>query len=55
MDEGIEEKLSGVMVSLTGRMNNATTLLFQCSINGHVENQMRGFFSYRETLVIYAA
>jgi len=41
----------GVTVSLTGRMNNATTLSFQRSMNGHVAYQMRGFFSYRETLM----
>ncbi len=34
-------------------MNNATTLSLQHSMNGHVADQMRGFFSYRETLMTY--
>ncbi|HEY4035913.1 MAG TPA: hypothetical protein VGL94_18300 [Ktedonobacteraceae bacterium] len=32
-------------------MNNATTLLFQHSMNGHVADQMRVFFSCRKTLM----
>jgi len=34
-------------------MNNATTLSFQHAMNGHVADQMRGFFSSRETLMTY--
>ncbi len=41
------------MVSLTGRMNNATTLSFRCSVKReYVAGLMHHFFSYHETLIM---
>ena len=44
--------IRGVTVPLTGRMNNATTLLLQRSVREHVADQLRCFFFYRDSLPI---